>query len=84
MAAIRGIAHERLGHEARDQAALPRHLGADLAVGDQAVANSIPVHERMEAIALIHDGERCHGAVVRNLITGELVAYLAKLNNMID
>lgn len=48
------------------------------AVGDQAVANSIPVHERMEAIALIHDGSRCHGAVVRNLITGELVAYLAK------
>lgn len=48
------------------------------AVGDQAVANGIPVHERMEALALIHDAGRCYGAIVRNLITGELVAYLAK------
>ncbi len=48
------------------------------AMSDQAIANSIPVHERMEALALIHDGSRCHGAVVRNLITGELSAYVAK------
>ena len=48
------------------------------AVSDRAVAESIPVHERMEAIALIHQGGRCHGAVVRNLITGELSAYVAK------
>jgi succinate dehydrogenase flavoprotein subunit len=47
-------------------------------MSDRAVAESIPVHERMEAIALIHDAGRCHGAVVRNLITGELSAYLAK------
>jgi fumarate reductase flavoprotein subunit len=47
-------------------------------VSDRAVAESIPVHERMEAIALIHDGAHCHGAVVRNLITGELLAYVAK------
>ncbi len=32
----------------------------------------IPVHERMEAMALIHDGGRCYGAIVRDLITGEL------------
>ena len=48
------------------------------AVSDRAIAESIPVHERMEAIALIHQGGRCHGAVVRNLITGELSAYVAK------
>jgi fumarate reductase flavoprotein subunit len=48
------------------------------AVADQAIADSIPVHERTEAIALIHDGGRCHGAVVRNLIDGSLTAYLAK------
>ncbi len=48
------------------------------AVSDQAVAESIPVHERMEAIALIHEGGRCHGAIVRNLVTGELSAYVAK------
>jgi len=48
------------------------------AVSDRAIAASVPVHERMEAIALIHDGARCYGAVVRNLITGELIAYVAK------
>ncbi|MBK9243314.1 MAG: fumarate reductase flavoprotein subunit [Burkholderiales bacterium] len=48
------------------------------AVGDQAIAASIPVHERTEALALIHEAGRCYGAVVRNLITGELTAYVAK------
>jgi fumarate reductase flavoprotein subunit len=47
-------------------------------MADQAVAASIPVYERTEAIALIHDGGRCYGAVVRDLITGQLTAYLAK------
>ena len=47
------------------------------AMSDQAIARDIPVHERCEAIALIHDGERCHGAVVRDLITGRLRAYVA-------
>ncbi len=48
------------------------------AVSDRAIAESIPVHERMEAIALIHEAGRCYGAVVRNLVTGELLAYVAK------
>jgi fumarate reductase flavoprotein subunit len=48
------------------------------AVGDQAIAQGVPVHERKEAVALIHDGSRCYGAVVRDLITGELTAYVAK------
>ena len=48
------------------------------AVGDRAIAESIPVLERTEALALIHDGGRCHGAVVRDLITGVLTAYVAK------
>jgi fumarate reductase flavoprotein subunit len=48
------------------------------AVGDRAIAESIPVFERAEALALIHDGGRCHGAVVRDLITGALTAYVAK------
>ena len=48
------------------------------AVGDQVIAASIPVHERTEALALIHDAGRCYGAVVRDLITGELTAYVAK------
>ena len=48
------------------------------AVGDRAIAEGIPVHERTEALALIHDGKRCYGAIVRDLITGELTAYVAK------
>src|SRR5271165_5520665 len=47
-------------------------------MSDQAIGAAIPVHERTEAIALIHDAGRCYGAIVRNLITGELVAYVAK------
>ncbi|MDP7011444.1 MAG: fumarate reductase flavoprotein subunit [Verrucomicrobiota bacterium] len=38
----------------------------------------ITVHDRMEAISLIHDGTRCLGAVVRCLRTGVLKSYLAK------
>ena len=48
------------------------------AVSDQTIAEGIPVHERMEAVALIHDGQRCHGAIVRNLINGDFVAYVAR------
>jgi len=48
------------------------------AVSDRAIAEGIPIHERVEAIALIHDGSRCYGAVVRDLITGELIGYVAK------
>jgi fumarate reductase flavoprotein subunit len=48
------------------------------AMSDRAIAESIPVHERTEALALIHDGGRSYGAVVRNLVTGVLTAYVAK------
>lgn len=48
------------------------------ALGDRTIANGIPVMERMEALALIHDGGRCYGAVVRSLVTGELTAFLAR------
>jgi succinate dehydrogenase flavoprotein subunit len=48
------------------------------AMSNRAIAAGIPVHERMEALALIHDGERCFGAIARNLVTGELLAYVAR------
>jgi fumarate reductase flavoprotein subunit len=48
------------------------------AIADRAIAASIPVHEHNEALALIHDGGRCYGAVVRDLVSGELTAYVAK------
>jgi len=38
----------------------------------------VTVHDRIEAMALIHDGERCYGAVARDLRTGELRAYVSK------
>ena len=38
----------------------------------------ITVHDRTEAIALIHDGKKCYGAVVLCLRTGTLRTYLAK------
>jgi len=48
------------------------------AMDNKAIAEGIPVHERKEAIALIHDGSTCYGAVVRDLVTGELIAYVAR------
>ncbi len=38
----------------------------------------VTVHDRVEAVALIHDGEKCYGAVARCLRTGAFRAYLAK------
>ncbi|MCL0080793.1 fumarate reductase flavoprotein subunit [Peptococcaceae bacterium] len=38
----------------------------------------ITMHDRMEAVRLIHDGDHCLGAIVRCLRTGELHTYLAK------
>ena len=47
-------------------------------MSNQAIAERIPVHERMEAMSLIHNDKRCVGAIVRNLVNGELICYLAK------
>lgn len=38
----------------------------------------LTVHDRVEAVSLIHDGTRCHGAVVLDLRTGALRTYLAR------
>ncbi|SQD78170.1 fumarate reductase flavoprotein subunit [Moritella yayanosii] len=48
------------------------------AMDNKAIEMNIPVHERIEALALIHDGKRCHGVVARCLVTGELRAYIGK------
>lgn len=48
------------------------------AMDNKAHEDGIEVRERMEAIALIHENNRCYGAVARNLMTGELVAYVSK------
>ena len=38
----------------------------------------VDVHDRVQAEALVHDGERCMGCVARDLRTGELVGYFSK------
>jgi len=38
----------------------------------------VEVHDKTEAVSLIHDGETCFGAMARCLKTGELRVYLAK------
>lgn len=48
------------------------------AMDNKAHEDGIEVRERMEAMALIHENGRCYGAVARNLMTGELVAYISK------
>ena len=46
---------------------------------NKVVELGVKVHDRMEAISLIHNGETCTGAVARCLKTGKLKAYLAKV-----
>ena len=48
------------------------------AVDSEVVRLGITVRDRAEAVALIHDGSRCHGAVARCLRTGRHFAVLAK------
>ena len=48
------------------------------AMDNKAHEDKVEIHERLEAIALIHENGRCYGAIARNLMTGELVAYVSK------
>ncbi len=48
------------------------------AMDNKAHEDKVEIHERQEAIALIHNDGRCYGAVSRNLMTGELTAYISK------
>ena len=48
------------------------------AMDNKAKQDGVEVHERMEAISLIVDDGRCYGAIARNLMSGELVAYVSK------
>ena len=47
-------------------------------VANEALKNNVDIRDRKEALSIIHEGGRCYGAVVRDLITGELEAYVAK------
>ncbi|MBW2707680.1 MAG: fumarate reductase flavoprotein subunit [Deltaproteobacteria bacterium] len=45
---------------------------------NKVVELGVRVHDRVEALSLIHDGETCTGVVARCLKTGDLRVYLAK------
>ena len=47
-------------------------------VANEALKHEVDIRDRKEAISLIHEDGSCHGAIVRDLITGELEAYVAK------
>ncbi len=47
-------------------------------VANEALKHKVDIRDRKEAISLIHEDKRCYGAIVRDLITGELEAYVAK------
>ncbi len=48
------------------------------AVANEAIKLNVNIEDRKEAIGLIHSEGRCYGAIVRDLITGEIIAYVAK------
>ncbi|WP_169754952.1 fumarate reductase flavoprotein subunit [Campylobacter curvus] len=48
------------------------------AVANEALKHNVEIHDRKEAVALIHEGNRCYGAIVRDLVTGEIIAYVSK------
>ncbi|AXH10790.1 fumarate reductase, flavoprotein subunit [Malaciobacter halophilus] len=48
------------------------------AVANEALKNDVNIEDRKEAIGLIHKNNRCYGAIVRDLITGDIVAYVSK------
>lgn len=48
------------------------------AVANECLKLGVSIQDRKEAIALIHQDGKCYGAVVRDLITGDIIAYVAK------
>ncbi|PAF54560.1 fumarate reductase flavoprotein subunit [Helicobacter sp. 13S00482-2] len=48
------------------------------AVANEAYKNGVDIRDRKEAVSIIHENGRCYGAIVRDLITGEISAYISK------
>ncbi|MDR1554708.1 MAG: fumarate reductase flavoprotein subunit [Campylobacteraceae bacterium] len=48
------------------------------AVANEALKHNVNIEDRKEAIALIHEKDRCFGAIVRDLVTGEISAYVSR------
>ena len=47
-------------------------------VANRAIRDDVDIKDRKEVLSLIHKGSRCYGAVVRDLVSGELEAFVAK------
>ena len=47
-------------------------------VANEALKHKVDIRDRKEAVSLIHENNRCYGAIVRDLISGELEAYVSK------
>ncbi|WP_095278137.1 fumarate reductase flavoprotein subunit [Helicobacter sp. 11S02629-2] len=47
-------------------------------VANEAYKHGVDIQDRKEAVKIIHKDGKCYGAVVRDLVTGELSAYVAK------
>ncbi|RLA78580.1 MAG: fumarate reductase flavoprotein subunit, partial [Epsilonproteobacteria bacterium] len=48
------------------------------AVANEAIKNDVTILEKKEAVKLIYEGDVCYGAVVKDLMTGKISAYLSK------
>ena len=48
------------------------------AVANEALRRDVEIHDKKEAISIIHENGICGGVVARDLITGELIAYVAR------
>ena len=48
------------------------------AVANEALRREVEIHDKKEAISIIHENGVCSGVVARDLITGELIAYVAR------
>jgi len=48
------------------------------AVANEALKRNVEIHDKKEAISIIHENGICGGVVARDLISGELIAYVAR------
>ena len=48
------------------------------AVANEALKRDVEIHDKKEAISIIHENGICGGVVARDLINGELIAYVAR------
>jgi len=48
------------------------------AVANEALKRDVEIHDKKEAISIIHENGVCGGVVARDLISGQLIAYVAR------